>query len=448
MTPSVLSERADRPPHGYQENVFAEAALGPDEFAALLAPLDPGAAIAVAVSGGADSMALALLAAEWAKAAGRRFAAVTIDHELRAESGAEANQVGAWLAGAGIGHAILRWEGEKPASGIHAAARAARYRLIGAWCRAEGIGDLLVAHHRDDQSETMLLRLARGSGAVGLAAMAAVSERDGVRLLRPLLGVPKARLVATLKAREQPWIEDPSNANPRFGRTHVRSALRGWSDAATGLAARAHAFGLLRQDEEAARATLLQAATLDALGVCRLSAGSLRADNRCAQRALAHILRIVGGRDYAPPDAALQRLADWLHTQPEGQRSLHRCVVTASNGEVAVRRELRDLPRIEVSVGQEVPWDGRYAVCLEGTARASRYEVGPLRGKDWPVLKRQFRGAPDRAAALSLPALYGDGRLLAAPQLGLSDPSQTLRVSPLPGRTLAFRPFAVVSSPG
>lgn len=448
MIPSVLPERADQPGDQHQANVLAEAPLGADEFAALLAPLDPRRAIAVAVSGGADSMALALLAAEWARAFGRCLVAVTVDHGLRAGSGAEANQVGAWLAEPWIEHTILRWDGEKPTSGIHAAARAARYRLMGAWCRAQGIEDLLVAHHRDDQSETMLLRLARGSGVTGLAAMAAVSERDGVRLLRPLLRVSKGRLIATLIARNQPWIEDPSNANPRFGRTHMRSALREWRGAATGLATRAEAFGLLRQEEDAATATLLRPATLDALGVCRLPLDALRADARRAPRALAHVLRIVGGRDYAPGDAALLRLADWLRAGPEGQRSLHRCVVTAHNGAVAVRRELRGLPRIDVAVGREVTWDGRYAVCLERATRASRYEVGPVRAADWPILKQQFRGAPDRAGALSLPALYANGRLLAAPQLGVLDPSSTLRVSPLPGRTLAFRSFAVVSSPG
>ena len=441
---SVLSERADRLADGHQANVLAAAPVGADEFAALLAPLDPAGPMAVAVSGGADSMALTLLAADWAKRAGRAFAAVTVDHGLRTESAAEAQQVHAWLAAAGVAHTVLRWEGEKPASGIHATARAARYRLIAAWCRAQAIGDLLVAHHRDDQSETMLLRLARGSGASGLAAMAAVSEREGMRLLRPLLGVAKTRLVATLAARGQPWIEDPSNANPRFGRTRVRDALQGWSEAATGLARQAHAFGAARHDEEAATAARLQTARVDSLGVCRMPIEALGADARAAAR----VLCVVGGRDYAPEQAALQRLVDWLASGPVGQRSLHRCVVTVTAGEAVVRRERRELPRVGVSVGPEVCWDGRYSVCLEQGEGATRYEVGPIRAEDWPGLKRQFRGVPDRAAALSLPALYGDGRLLAAPQLGLLNPSSTLRVSPLPGRTLAFRPFAVVSSPG
>ncbi len=450
MTSSVLSPWADRSADGHQANVFAgDAAVGAEEFAPLLAALGPSGPLAVAVSGGADSMALTLLAAEWAKREGRPFAAVSIDHGLRAESAAEAQQVGGWLAAAGIAHTILRWEGEKPASGIHAAARTARYRLIAAWCRARGIGDVLVAHHRDDQSETMLLRLARGSGATGLAAMAAVSERDGVRLLRPLLGVAKARLIATLAARGQAWIEDPSNANPRYGRTRMRSALRGWSEAATGLVTRAHAFGVVRQEEEAATGTLLQTAHVDALGVCQLSRDALRADARTAPRALARVLCVVGGRDYAPERAALQRLVAWLAGGQVGRRSLHRCVVTATDREAVVRRELRELPRVRVSVGPEVlSWDGRYAVSLEHGVSATHYEVGSIRPEAWATLKRQFRGTPDRAAALSLPTLYGDGRLLAAPQLGLLAPCSTLRVSPLPGRALAFRPFAVVSSPG
>ncbi|MBM4438672.1 MAG: tRNA lysidine(34) synthetase TilS, partial [Actinobacteria bacterium] len=133
--------------------------------------LAPGTRVAVAVSGGADSLALTLLADEWARRTGRSIAALTVDHGLRPDSAAEASQVGAWLAAARIRHEVLRWEGQKPRSGIHAAAREARYRMLTSWCRENDVRDLLLAHHRDDQSETFLMRLARGSGPDGLAAM-------------------------------------------------------------------------------------------------------------------------------------------------------------------------------------------------------------------------------------------------------------------------------------
>jgi tRNA(Ile)-lysidine synthase len=353
--------------------------------------------------------------------------------------------VGAWLAAQGIEHHVLRWDGDKPASGLQAAARAARYRLLTAWCRAAG-ADLLVAHHRDDQSETVLLRLARRSGTNGLAAMPAVSERDGVRVLRPLLGVPKACLVATMEARGQAWIEDPSNANPRFARTHARTALSEWSEAPAALAAHAHAVGRARHAHEAATLAMLRTADLDAWGVCRLPL--LPSDPAVALRALAHVLGCVGGRDYPPDTAALERLAAWLASGAHGKRSLHRCVVKRSADGVFVRREHRDLPRVPLPIGQSLAWDGRYEVCLERGEPALRYEVAALRSTDWPALKPRLALAVGREAALTLPALFANGRLVAVPQLGISEVCSTLRVSRLPGRTLAFRPFAVVSGPG
>src|SRR5262245_21437394 len=164
------------------------------EFAALMRPLGPFEAqprLAVAVSGGSDSLALTLLLHDWARRQRGVLTALTVDHGLRPEAAAEARQVARWLRARGIRHRVLTWRpaGEARRGGLQAAARAARYRLLGAWCRANGVLHLALAHHREDQAETLLLRLARGSGLDGLAAMAAVSEREGVRLIRPLLAV-------------------------------------------------------------------------------------------------------------------------------------------------------------------------------------------------------------------------------------------------------------------
>ena len=176
--------------------------------------------LAVAVSGGGDSLALALLAAE---AFPGQVVGLTVDHALRAESAREAEQVGAWLAQRGIPHATLRWEGEKPAANIQAEARAARYRLLDAWCAANGASAVLTAHHRDDVAETFLMRLERGSGLAGLAAIAPARQLPGgTWLLRPLLGASRAQLQQALQARGQAWIEDPSNRNERFARARVR----------------------------------------------------------------------------------------------------------------------------------------------------------------------------------------------------------------------------------
>src|SRR5437763_791231 len=174
--------------------------------------------IAVAVSGGPDSLALAILADRWAREHGGQLVALTVDHRLRRESADEVRTVGGWLAARGLAHHALVWTDPKPASGIQEAARAARYRLLAGWCREQGCLHLLTAHHREDQAETYLIRGRAGSGVDGLAGMSAVREMAGVRLVRPLLAVPKARLVARLAAERQAFLSDPSNRNPAVER--------------------------------------------------------------------------------------------------------------------------------------------------------------------------------------------------------------------------------------
>ncbi|MCH7554873.1 MAG: tRNA lysidine(34) synthetase TilS, partial [Proteobacteria bacterium] len=161
---------------------------------ARLGPFEEGPIMAVGVSGGPDSMALCALADTWARARGGRVMALVVDHALRPESGDEARRVGRWLGDLGVDHVALIRDGPAIRVAVHAAARAARYGLMGDYCRDRGILHLAVAHHRDDQAETLLLRLDRASGLDGLAAMAAVVEGNGPRLLRPLLAVSMARL--------------------------------------------------------------------------------------------------------------------------------------------------------------------------------------------------------------------------------------------------------------
>src|SRR5512144_1702125 len=152
-----------------------------------LAPFESSPHLAVAVSGGADSMALGLLAHDWAVARGGRVTALTVDHGLRPASAKEAAVVGSWMSACGIEHHVLRWRGEKPASAVQNAARIARYRLLCEWCRQANVMHLLLGHHSGDQSETILHRLVRGSGIFGLAGISPLVETSEVRLLRPLL---------------------------------------------------------------------------------------------------------------------------------------------------------------------------------------------------------------------------------------------------------------------
>jgi tRNA(Ile)-lysidine synthase len=215
---------------------IAEEAVGDEEAGALFGGLEDLRGLLLAVSGGSDSTALLVLAARWAKGLKKRLkrppklTAVTIDHGLRPESRREAAAVKRLTRRLGVPHRTLRWRGKKPKSGLQEAARIARYRLLAQAAARAGYEHILTAHTLDDQAETVLFRLARGSGLTGLAGMAYASPLPAgggmtFFLVRPLLHVPKTRLVATLKAAGVDHSEDPTNRDPRFARARLRTLM-------------------------------------------------------------------------------------------------------------------------------------------------------------------------------------------------------------------------------
>src|SRR5262249_44298101 len=193
----------------------------------LFAALRALPAIVLAVSGGPDSLALMLLIARWRRTLvrGPRLLAVTVDHGLRSEAAREARKVKRLARALEVEHRTLRWVGTKPKTGVPAAARAARYHLLVQAARAAGASHILTAHTRDDQAETLLMRLVRGSGIAGLSAMAHETERDGIMLARPFLDVPKSRLVATLNRAGIAFADDPTNRDVAFTRPRLRALL-------------------------------------------------------------------------------------------------------------------------------------------------------------------------------------------------------------------------------
>jgi len=202
------------------------AAISEREIAELFASFPRSGRVILAVSGGADSTALMVLAQRWRRrrARGPELIVATVEHGLRTGSRAEAKAVGALAGTLGLSHEILAWRGAKPKTGIEAAAREARYRLLADLARRLDAAAIATAHTLDDQAETVLMRLAAGSGPAGLAGMRPRDVRHGVVLLRPLLGVRKARLFATLTRAGIRWTEDPMNADPAFARARLRMA--------------------------------------------------------------------------------------------------------------------------------------------------------------------------------------------------------------------------------
>jgi tRNA(Ile)-lysidine synthase len=201
------------------------------EAKALFAPLVHAPALVLAVSGGPDSTALLLLMARWRRALkrGPKLIALTVDHGLRRASASEARAVKRLARRLGVPHRTVRWEGKKPASGLQEAARNARYRLLAAAAKSAKASAVVTAHTLDDQAETLLLRLGRGSGLSGLAAMARESalpvNGEGIALVRPLLDVPKARIIATLARAKIEFADDASNRDPRFTRARLRALM-------------------------------------------------------------------------------------------------------------------------------------------------------------------------------------------------------------------------------
>ncbi len=361
------------------------------QFASAMARLGPYGQkphLAVAVSGGADSTALALLTQGWARQAGGGMIALIVDHGLRAESAAEAALTAARLAARGIESRVLKLSGLGTGAKLQERARVARHAALAAAARSAGALFLLLGHHQADQEETVAMRAARGDS--GLEGMAGWAARHDVLLLRPLLGVKPARLRAFLKTEHMQWVEDPSNADLKFERVRVRRA-------GAGLEA---ADPAPRQSvEQEAAAFLARCTVVRPEGFAVLHADSAPA------AALAALLRVIGGAQYAPDRVAVAGLAAALRPATLGG------VRIAAAGKLGpgwlFSRELSACAE-PVPAVQGALWDNRFRL-TEGVEGAS---FG-ARGED----ARQFRQQSDLPALVlqSLPCLRLHGKILPAP---------------------------------
>lgn len=435
------------------------APLGDGEFAARLdrlGPFERAPRLAVGVSGGADSLALALLADAWARRRRGTIAALTVDHRLRPESAAEARQTGEWLAARGIAHQTLVWTGPHPRSDIQAEARAARYRLLEGWCAEHRCLHLLTAHHVEDQAETFWLRLARGSGLDGLAGISAVTERAHCRVLRPLLDVPPERLRARLRCEGQAWIEDPSNRNAEFGRVRVREAsalLASEGLSAERLQETLRHLGRARQALEAGTSALLaRAVTVHPAGLAWVDAEAIRrAEPELGLRTLAAVLATIGGTDYPPRLERLERLREALERDDlERGRTLGGCRLVRTGARLLVCREVAAVEgHLALSPGRTYLWDGRFRIEVANTC-PNGVTAGAL-GQDRRELPPEALGRLRTLPGLARPnlvALRDRTGLAEVPALGWSrGAAHSLGIAQItfrPSRGLAPVGFTVV----
>lgn len=407
------------------------------DFEALLAPfgLSRTDAVAVAVSGGPDSMALLVLAADEAKKSGRPLHALTVDHGLRAEASSEAEQVAAWAKSLGVAHTTLTHEGDAPVASIQSEARDIRYGLMGQWCTANRIAALMVAHTQDDQAETLLLRLARGSGVDGLSGMAADVTRDGIRIIRPLLEVPRADLMPLLADRKQAYISDPSNRDERHARVRMR-ALKPLLEA-EGLTAQrlAETAGRLSVARDAlagwTQSHVAGCVTFDAGGWAQFDRKRLvTVPLEIGLRSVSRIVMAVGGGVYPPRLHHTRALLDRLGSAEFSGATLGGVRFAAHRSGVLAFREARAMAEpVPIQGAAPLVWDHRFEVSLAdatGLADAmgqdsGSWSIGALGVRDARRLRDEL--GPEvltvpSAAASCIPAVYAQGRLLEVPALG------------------------------
>jgi tRNA(Ile)-lysidine synthase len=403
-----------------------DAALGDDELEHLFKGLAGARLIALAVSGGPDSLALLDCIDRWRRRPGRpNVLVLTVDHRLREGSGREARTVAALARKRGMNAEVLTRRGTPLLRGVEGAARTARYRLLIAAASAAGASHVLTAHHLDDQAETFLMRLQRGAGIFGLAAMRREVRAGRLALVRPFLGVPRARLAATAEAAGLTAVDDPMNADRRYLRARVRLlmpsiAAAGW-DAAR-LAAFAKRMGEAAACvDDAATALLATAVATDALAMARLDPqlfAAAPADVRL--RAVIRLLIAIGGEGYPPRFERLSALAGAINGGGAGplKRTLAGVVVERRGGAFLLYRETgrKGLPSIALRKGFAGRWDHRFAfvaapdlpggLTLSGLGEEGRRMVG-IRPDKVPA-----------AAVAALPAVWKGSRLVAVPSLG------------------------------
>ena len=381
--------------------------------AEVIAAADPDLPIGVAVSGGGDSIALLYLL----KASGRAITVVTVDHGLRDGSAAEAAGVAALCEALDVPHKTLRWEGN-PSGNLQDAARKARRQLIGGWALGEGLDAVALGHTADDQAETFLMRLSRGSGVEGLSAMEPVVDEGGLRWLRPMLHLRRDALRAYLAEIGATWVEDPSNEDSRFDRVKMRAALGTLDKAGISVNRIAKTTKRLRSAKQvlftATRDLAAVAVQLSPEGELRFDIPRLLSAQPAVRlRLLAEALRFIGGAYYAPRAEATEAVLAEL----EGafrDRTLGGCQLRQSGATLFVRREL-------AAVGAAVPvgtlWDERWIVTGPATEDLTVSALGKA------GLFNEFLTLPEgisRETLAATPAIWSGERLISAPLAGFT----------------------------
>lgn len=376
-------------------------------------------AVGIACSGGGDSIALLHLMQAWAEEGGVALYCATVDHGLRAEAAKEAAFVARTCSGLGIPHSVLEWSGWDGNGNLQDKARQARYRLLSEWGLALDLDAVALGHTEDDVVETVVMRLARGSGVDGLSPMAARFPSEGIEWVRPLLGIRRDELREYLSAQGRDWVEDPSNDDPRFDRVRIRKALPLLADIGIDRQALLKTGQNMRSARDA-----LEHATLNVAkaAVTVTKFGSVQIDRpvfdaatlEVRRRILTHCLKFVSGAHYK-----LGLMADdpvWTALKDGKNHSVGGCLIIQNRQTgLEVVREPNAMP---ISADFALPYDGRWEI--ECKNAHSDHEIRPL-GEQGLRLRPVWRDAgASRQCLAATPSIWHKGELLYAPLLDIT----------------------------
>lgn len=386
--------------------------------------------IAVALSGGADSWALCLLAQQWCARHKAAMVALTVDHRLRPASTTEAEAVAAECARRGIPHHTLTWAHEGISSRLQEQARSARYALLIGYCKENGISALLTAHHADDQAETVLLRFAKASDVGGLAGLSPVSTVNGITLMRPLLGYTKQQLIDYVVAAGVPFITDPSNENPRFARARLRDSRSTLETEGLSTANLLRLADKMRAADEAlsfATARLVTSLfSISPYGTVTVPRAAMQQKPAAIiHRALLDLWRITTGSTGHPlGHDQLQQLSRFVLDRADPKITMGGMVVERTGHGILSCRELAACAGpLTISANSDAEWDGRFSIHNRTEHAVTVGALGVL-GRDKIASlgpASAWLNIPNPTARACLPSIHGTVRMplpLTAPAPG------------------------------
>ncbi len=395
--------------------------------------------IALAISGGSDSIALMRLVKSWAELqenSGRpvpQIHILTVDHGLRPESQHEVAWVKQQAVKLGFSAEILRWQGEKTKTSIQEKARDARYQLMSEWCLSRNISAILTAHHLDDQAETVIMRLARGSGVDGLAAISKETTLYDITILRPLLEIPKTTLISYLNSLQADWIEDPSNEDIDFERVRVRKALPALQE--LGL----EALPIARSAKRIGRANdaLDHYTQHNLVQICRLEPEGyavidrlalLRLPEEISLRCLTRVIHIVGSKIKKPSMQKMEKFHKQILDDKREDASISGCIIKQIRNTLLITREVRrnELQKQMLVPGEQILWDHRFRVSSSIDTPGDTY-IRLLTEQGYLALPGNPNENPVRedylfnlAVRASLPSFWIGDKLISVPHLEYS----------------------------